>query len=366
MTRIESLRLKGWKSFADATLELRPVNVLIGGNGAGKSNLLGFFRLLCEMAENRLQVYVAKVGGADACLHFGAKHSREIVAEIAASDGLRYSLRLEPTESDNLVIAQENWNWDRPDPPARWSARHRGASPLSALVGGADLGHPEEVALLGLLKGFKAYHFHDTSPTSPMRRGRDIHDNHRLYGDGANLAAMLYLYKERYPIQYNRIRAAVRAVTPFFDDFVLEPDRLRPDTVQLRWRSIHSEYVFGTHQISDGTLRMIALATLLHQPEADYPAMILLDEPELGLHPAALAILADLVRLAAESCPVVLATQSPVVVDHFQAGDIVTADLRDGGTVLERLSPDDLKGWLEDYCLSELWEKNVFGGGPYG
>jgi len=363
--RIESVRLKGWKSFADATLELRAVNILIGGNGAGKSNLLGFFDLLKEVVENRLQRFVSKVGGAETCLHFGRKRTRAIVAEVAATNGLRYSLCLEPTETDNFVITEEAREWPTA-PPGLMGDRLNGHESMSMLLGWAQLGHPEAKSMLGLLKGCYVYHLHDTSPSSPMRRGRDVEDNRRLYGDGANLAAMLYLYREKYPIVYRRVRAAVRAVATYFDDFVLDPSRLQVDTVALRWRSIHSEYVFGTHQLSDGTLRMIALATLLLQPEADYPALILLDEPELGLHPAALAILADLIKLASRRCQILAGTQSGMLLDHFAPEDIVAIDQRDGSSTFRRLDAEDLKDWLEDYSVSDLWAKNVIGGGPYG
>ena len=186
-----------------------------------------------------------------------------------------------------------------------------------------------------------------------------------LYPDAANLPAMLYLYRERYPTAYRRIVAAVKAVAPFFEDFVLEPLRLNPRNIALHWRAKESEYEFGPHQLSDGTLRAIALFTLLLQPEEDLPELIVLDEPELGLHPAALAVLADLLKSAARHSQLLIATQSAALIDHFEVEDVVTVNLRDGCSTFERLDPERLKEWLEDYTLSELWERNVIGGGPY-
>jgi predicted ATPase len=176
---------------------------------------------------------------------------------------------------------------------------------------------------------------------------------------------MLYLYHQRYPIAYRRIVAAVRAVVPYFDDFVLEPLRLNPRNIELRWRAKGAEYDFGPHQLSDGSLRMIALATLLLQPEEDLPALVLLDEPELGLHPAALRVLADLMRHAAEHCQLLVATQSAALVNHFTPDDIITVNVKDGASSFERLDAEKLKDWLDDYTLGELWERNVIGGGPY-
>lgn len=167
------------------------------------------------------------------------------------------------------------------------------------------------------------------------------------------------------PSGYHRIVAAVRAVAPFFDDFVLEPLRLNPKNIALHWRAKGSDYEFGAHQLSDGTLRAIALFTLLLQPEADLPKFIVLDEPELGLHPSALSVLADLLKLAAQHSQLLIATQSVALVDLFEVEDVITTNLREGSSSFERLDSESLKGWLEDYTLSELWEKNVIGGGPY-
>jgi predicted ATPase len=211
----------------------------------------------------------------------------------------------------------------------------------------------------------QVFHFHDTSLLGPMRRDCPIDANRFLYPDAANLPAMLYLYKERYPAAYRRIVAAVKAVAPFFEDFVLEPLRLNPRNIALHWRSKESEYEFGPHQLSDGTLRAIALFTLLLQPEDDLPQLIVLDEPELGLHPAALAVLADLVKSAAQHSQLLIATQSAALIDHFEVDDVITVNLRDGGSTFQRLDPKGLKDWLEEYTLSELWQRNVIGGGPY-
>ncbi len=198
-----------------------------------------------------------------------------------------------------------------------------------------------------------------------MRTGCLIDTNRFLYPDAGNLPAMLYLYRQRHPKAYRRIVAAVKAVTPFFHDFVLEPVRLNLLNIALHWRAKDSDYEFGAHQLSDGTLRAIALFTLLLQPEEDLPELIVLDEPELGLHPAALAVLADLLKSASRHSQLLVATQSAILIDHFEVDDIVTVNLRDGCSSFDRLNPDQLKQWLEEYTISELWERNVIGGGPY-
>jgi predicted ATPase len=352
VAQLTSLRLAGWKSIRDATIDLRPLNVLIGANGAGKSNLVSFFKLINEMRKGRFQVYVGTAGGAEALLHYGSKHTAAIEAEFRFSTDLgptAYSFRLVPAAVNSLLFAEEKLNYSK-----------------VPLVTESSRAHQESnLDLLDDLTRCQVFHFHDTSLLGPMRRDCPIDANRYLYSDAANLPAMLYLYRERYPTTYRRIVAAVKAVAPFFEDFVLEPLRLNPRNIALHWRAKGAEYEFGPHQLSDGTLRAIALFTLLLQPEEDLLELIVLDEPELGLHPAALSVLADLLKQTAQHSQLLIATQSAALLDHFEPEDIITVNLRDGVSTFERLDSDRLKDWLEEYTLSALWERNVIGGGPY-
>ena len=192
-----------------------------------------------------------------------------------------------------------------------------------------------------------------------------IEENQHLNADGGNLAAMLYLYKQTKPLVYDRIKSTVRKIMPMFDDFVLEPQRLNPKNILLNWKQTGSEYLFGPHQLSDGTLRAMALITLFLQPQEDLPDVIILDEPELGLHPHAIEIITGLIRAASLKTQVILTTQSTTFLDHFEPEEIIVVDFEAGHSVFRRLEPEELKDWLEDYSVSELWEKNVLGGGPF-
>ncbi len=367
MAQLTRLHLAGWKSIRDTALEFRRLNVMIGANGSGKSNLIGFFKLVNEMIGGRLHEQVGKLGGAVSLLYFGPRRTKAIEVcfrfddEQGRSD---YSLRLSLI-LNSLTIAEQRvevYPSGVRRPQQSDFGEGQGSGPKQP---GEEDGSREKF-IRGFLARCRVFHFHDTSPEAAMRRDCFLDANRFLYSDGGNLAAMLYLYRQRYPTVYHRILAAVRQITPNFDDFVLEPLRLNPRNVQLDWRSKGSEYEFGPHQLSDGTLRVIALCTLLLQPDEDLPAMILLDEPELGLHPSALAILADLMKLASERCQLLVATQSATLIDHFDAGDIITVDQRDGTSSFQRLDAESLKQWLEEYTVGELWEKNVIGGGPYG
>jgi predicted ATPase len=264
-----------------------------------------------------------------------------------------------------LIFADERLKFPREGPDKPGGEEGFGGHRESELHGKDDFADPSWKLIRGYLTHCQVFHFHDTSQLGPMRRDCLIDANRFLYSDAANLPAMLYLYRQRFPTAYRRIVAAVKAVAPFFEDFILDPLRLNPRNIALHWRAKGSDYEFGPHQLSDGTLRAIALFTLLLQPEDDLPEMIVLDEPELGLHPAALAVLADLLKSAARHSQLLIATQSAALIDHFEPDDIVTVNLRDGTSTFEWLDADSLKRWLEEYTLSELWERNVIGGGPY-
>jgi predicted ATPase len=366
---LTNLRIVGWKSIREATIELRPLNVLIGANGAGKSNLVSFFKLLNEMMEQRLQVYVGTSGGAEVLLHYGSKRTSTIEGVLQFTTDLGpggYCFLFVPAAGNSLIFREERCADNRDD--AESASAHRESELADLSIDPEDPGSAFNrfgKFIRDYLTRGKVYHFHDTSLLGPMRRDCLIDANRFLYPDAANLPAMLYLYRQRYTTAYRRIVAAVKAIAPFFEDFVLEPMRLNPRNIALHWRAKGAEYEFGPHQLSDGTLRAIALCTLLLQPEEDLPELIVLDEPELGLHPSALSVLADLLKSASRHAQLLVATQSAPLLDHFEPEDVITVNLRDSSSTFERLDPTALKEWLEEYMLSELWERNVIGGGPY-
>ena len=215
-----------------------------------------------------------------------------------------------------------------------------------------------------IMAKWNAYQFHDTSLRSPMRRAALIRDRRRLRIDGTNLAPFLYRLKKHRRKSYRRILHTVRLVAPFLSDFVLEPDEDDQDSIRLEWTHAESDSFFDAASMSDGTLRFIALATLFCQPLELRPKVIVVDEPELGLHPAAIGLLAEMIQSAAHDSTVIVATQSPTLVDYFEPEDVVVVDLVDGATEFTRLESAELEEWLDDFSLGELWEKNHFGGRP--
>jgi len=342
---ITSISIAGFKSIErTGHLLLRPINVLIGANGSGKSNFIDAFSLLQAVRENALDAYVERSGGADRILHFGSKTTKKLMVTVAFHGGGTFELSLEVAEDDRLMVT------------------------TGGAIGSIVMGRPGKTGLLDFLRDqlerFRVYHFHDTSATAPIKRTADLHDNRYLREDGSNLAAFLYRLRQKEEESYHMIVRTMRLVAPFFEDFALEPLALNEDKIRLEWRHRGSDAYFNASSLSDGSLRFIALATLLLQPAELRPSVILMDEPELGLHPYAITLLGSLVKQCSSANQIVLATQSPTLLDHFEPEDVLVADRVDSRTELKRLDRDRLFAWLEDYSLGQLWEKNELGGRP--
>jgi len=366
-TTLDSITVKGFRSIASINeLALRPINLLIGANGSGKSNFIGVFSFLRAVREGQLQDYVRRAGGAEQLLHFGSKVSKRIEMDISfGQPANRYLLELEPTDDDSVYPAEEIILLREEAPETRGTAislrpRDKGRE--------AGISNPDAEGQARWVRhrmGFwRVYHMHDTSSASPMRKTAQLNDNRFLRSDGSNLAAFLYLLREKHPESYGLVRRTVQRVAPFFDDFQLEPDPLNEETIRLAWRHKGSDQYFGASALSDGSLRFIVLATLLLQPKPLRPSVILVDEPELGLHPYAITLLASLVKQAAAESQIILSTQSTLLLDHFDPDDVLVAERVDGSTQLRRLELPRLEAWLEDYSLGQLWEKNELGGRP--
>jgi predicted ATPase len=365
---LDYITVKGFKSIRSIEkLELRPINVLIGPNGAGKSNLLGVFAFLHAIREGRLQNYVIEAGGAEKVLHFGSKESKRISIDISFRKGVnQYSLRLAPSNDDNLYPEIETVSfWDKtkyPNAPYQETLLPV-ANGKEAGISNSRVARTASWARIRL-GGWLRYQVHDTSSSSPLRKTSNVNDNAFLRQDGANLAAFLHLLQEKYPDSYGVIRQTVQRVAPFFDDFNLAPLALNPDSIKLEWKHTNSDQYFDAASFSDGTLRFIFLATLFLQPHSLRPSVILIDEPELGMHPYAIELLASLIRQASKETQVIAATQSSLLLDQFDPEDILVANRIDGATTIERLKPEPLAEWLKDYSLGQLWEKGEFAGRP--
>lgn len=368
MPELESISIRGFKSLGEVTnLKLGSTNVLIGSNGAGKSNFIGVFSFLRDVKEGKLQEYVRRAGGAERVLHFGSKTTRSIEIFLVFSGEVnQYRIELGATDADQLYPENEIvYYWDKFRYPERPWHLMLPSNGLEAAISGKTTDRVSPY-IREHFDRWRVYHFHDTSSSSPMKKSSSVDDNRFLRADGSNLAAFLYMLKNKYEESYGLIRSAVQRVFPVFSDFVLERDALNESVISLQWKHRNSDAFFDASSLSDGTLRFIALATLFLQPIALRPSVALVDEPELGLHPYAIGVLAALVKQASIKTQVILSTQSPFLLDHFDPEDVIVADMVGGKTQLSRLDSEPLEQWLEQYSLGQLWEKNEIGGRPGG
>jgi predicted ATPase len=341
-------------------LELNQINVLIGSNGVGKSNFIGIFKFLRSMYDKALEDYVADEEGTDNILYNGLKKSSFIKGRIEFDNINAYRFCLNVSQGGSLYFDFEGTEFNR-----SWGL-------------GYDLlklgsGYKESILkdqsfnsrygyVQNYLKSFKIFHFHDTSKTASIKRPCNINDDVFLREDAGNLAAYLFLLQEAHPKNFKKIELAIKSVAPFFERFDLKPDRRNPDLIRLEWIEKGSDKYFNAMHLSDGTLRFMALATLLLQPVA--PSVIIIDEPELGLHPFAITKLAALIEKASAQTQIIISTQSVNLLDHFEPEAIITVDRMDNQSVFKRQSSETLKEWMEDYSMSDLWNKNVIGGRP--
>ena len=354
--KLKNIKLSGYKSIKNLDLELGPLNILIGPNGAGKSNFIGFFHFMNKILDQDLQLYVSRKGTAEAFLHFGSKVTSQIKVHLRFDpDG--YEIELIPTDQGRLVFKSELLEFSGKD----FKCRDTGIKQGDLESGLKELQSPVACCIRKYIDSWKIYHFHDTSDTAPVKKAHSIHDNIQLRSQGENLAA--FLYSIRTTSQYGMIVQAVRRVAPFFRDFSLLPDKNNEEQIRLRWKHERSDEYFDANSLSDGTLRFMCLTTLLMQP--DLPNVILLDEPELGIHPYALEILAGMLKTVSRRAQVVVSTQSVTLANQFDWKDMIIVEQTENGeSRFRKLKEKDVELWLDDYSIGDLWEKNLIGGNP--
>ena len=373
--KIESVRIRGFRSLADVELSnLQNANVLIGANGSGKSNFIRFFEMTSWMLRSRrLAEFVALHGGADDQLHGGNRVTPRMEAELALRTGKGrndYRFALAHAHPDRLVFTEEAFRFSAAGSvaDAPWQYAPSGGSE-AAIVDVAQAQTPPPGVnpktarvVVHLLRNCSVHQFHDTSDTSHFKKRWDADDNNYLRTHGGNLAAVLHRLEQEDLQRFELISRHIRRVLPVFDRFQLDDSYGK---VSLRWKAAGTDKSFGAHLTSDGSLRCFALVTLLNLPLEMLPNVLLLDEPELGLHPAAVALVGGMIKALAADRQIIVATQSPLLVDAFDLDEIAVLGLQDGRTTVRRPDADEYRRWLDEgFTPGELWQKNLIGGRP--
>ena len=344
--------IDGYKSIQHTNVELRPINILIGSNGVGKTNFISFFKLINIIYEQHLHNYTMQ-NSAERLFHYGLKQTSELKGYLAFGDNA-YEVRLQARDNGSLFIAEERSYYQS----SSFNVSNIDESQIK------NSSTYRDRWLRDYLQSYKIFHFHDTSKGAPLRSSANINDNRYLKTDGSNLPAFLFMLQEKYPKTLRRIELTIRSVMPYFGNFSLAPSLLDESQINLQWSDIeNNEKYFDANDLSDGSIRFIALATLLLQPIL--PKVIIIDEPELGLHPTAIVKLAGMIKsVASRGCQIIVSTQSVNLINNFDAEDIITVDRKDKQSTFNRLNNDTLQHWLNDYSLGELWTKSIINGQP--
>lgn len=363
--KLKSFSIKGYKSIKSIEeFEPHPVNILIGPNGAGKSNFISFFKFLSEMlkSDGKLQEYVSFLGGANDILHDGADVTKTIDAQIKLETRLginEYAFSLMFARPDKLVFREEKYRFSsiRIQGEANWSSC--GVGHAEAQLPKVD--NPTAATILNLLRKLIVYQFHNTSDTAPMRLKWSVTDGRTLKQNAENLGSFLYHLQQHEKPYYFRIIKFIRLVLPFFDDFELYDEF---GQILLSWKEKGTNKIFNAGQASDGMLRTIALISLLAQNPKNLPAVLFLDEPELGLHPSAIDAVAGLIKAASAYCQVFVATQSISLVNNFELDDLVVIERTGRNSEYHRPNIENLQVYLDEFSTGQIWEKNIIGGRP--
>jgi predicted ATPase len=350
---MDYIEIAGYKSIKDIHLELKPINILIGANGSGKSNFISFFEFLNWLQDKRLKEYVALRGGMDKLLHKGSDETKVIEFNTSFGNGINgYKASLKVGDESFVFLGEHlvfKGNAGRDISNFGTEARVKSTDNYRAKY------------VLNHLNSYRKYHFHDTSKNSPFTKPSNVvNGQYYLYEEGSNLAAFLYNIHENHKVVYNRIVQTIQSIAPYFSDFFFQPNE--EGFLRLQWKDKYSSTIYGPSDLSDGTIRFIALTTLFMQPKL--PSSIIIDEPELGLHPFAISKLAGMIKsAAARDVQVIVATQSADLVNHFEPEDIVTVDQMNGESQFNRLEESELREWLDTYSVGDLWQRNIITGG---
>lgn len=368
---IDWVAARGFRSFRDLKrLLLGQINLLIGPNGVGKSNLLMLLDFLAAIFNGRLQHYVRKMGGTEHLLHFGSSTTHAIEIEVSLGGGSNsYSVQLELAEGDTLFVSREKakFSGNRPkrEAPFELDARPHSTEATISDIDHAKGQHPALQFVRNHIARWGVFHFDGTTRLATLRSTSTLGRPQPLVPDGSNLATFLYYLKHSHTMAYSQILRTVQVSAPFVKDFVLVPFGEGESSVRLNWAHAESNEVLDASTLSNGIVHLLYLSTLLLQPIHCMPSTILIDEPELSLHPLPLNMVGGLVRSAAAYGPqLILSTQSSSLLDGFDPNHVLVANRVSGETQISRIDQDKVTDFGQDYSLGELWEMNAFGGRP--
>ncbi len=379
----EHIRIEGYRRLANVDLALKPLNVVIGGNGSGKTSLLEVMSLLSASASGKLSDAFSALGGYNAVrTNLTAWTSQAINFSLRqpsrSAMPLEYEIYIRPKGVD-YSISEECLFQDRGQTNPFVHLRSSGGNVQyfdsiqeQKLVRPTWDMNPSESALSQVPRMFAEpeqfrrdlassthYHVLNVSPQSPVRLPQPMRTATLPGKDGEDLVSCLYVIRETDSDRFELIQDTLRAGFPNFERLNFPP--VAAGTLAMTWKDKTSVQPFYMHQLSEGTLRFLWLVTLLHSP--GLTAVTMIDEPEVSLHPELLSLLAHLFREASSRTQLIVATHADRLVRFLKPEEIVIADLGDdGATSFTWGDKFDLEDWLTEYSLDQLWQMGQIGG----
>ncbi len=390
MNFFERIRVQGFRRLHDIDLPLKRLNVVIGANGCGKTSLLDVFSLLAASAAGALSETISDLSGVDAILSnlIAAKGDKarfmalELAMTVPNHNPLEYRLAL-ASRGIGYEITDETLTQARdrkPQPFKHIDSHHGQVRYYDPQPGKRGLVKPtwdyndKETALSQVPKMFREpeefrkrlassthYHVLDVGRRAPVRLPQQMKDAKLPGHDGEDLISCLYTLRETDPDRFNAIEAALQAGFPSFERLNFPP--VATGVLSMTWKDKSSNTTFAMHQLSEGSLRFLWLATLLQSPEL--PAVTMIDEPEVSLHPELLSLLADLLREASDRTQILVATHADRLVRFLEPGEVLTVNVSEQGAAgFQWADQLDLASWLDEYTLDEVWRMGRMGARP--
>lgn len=377
--RFGQLSIQGFRRLRDVRLDLRPLSVMIGANGTGKTSVLDVLSLLASSAQGKLSSSISELSGLANVLTYDRAADLElaITMEVPGHEPLEYSLWLRPQGIAHVVreemLKQKRKSYSAPflhinshesdvkyyDPEKKkllhptWEH-----NPLETSLAQVPKMFQEPENFRRRLASSTFYHVLNVDPRSPVRLPQSIGPAELPGRNGEDLVSCLFYLSQTDRHRFEAIEDSLRAAFPRFERLDFPP--VAAGTLGLAWRERGFSKALYTHQLSEGTLRFLWLTTLLQSP--GLTALTLLDEPEVSLHPELLSLLADQLREASQRTQLIIATHSDTLIRFLDPGEVVVLDsTEDGMTTLTRADELDLGEWLKDYSLDELWRNGRIG-----
>lgn len=388
MNIFERIRVQGFRRLRDVDLKLRPLNVLIGANGCGKTSLLDVFSLLSASAKGDLREMISDIAGIDSNLTTlrgvageKARFARCELDKQVQTLGyapLKYSITFKPSKTsyeipDESLTQQTDMTKSVPmkhlevmhgrvryyDPNARQLMVPNWVyDPWESALSQVPNMYQEPGTFRRTLGSSTHYHALDVSSRAPVRLPQQMREAKLPGPNGEDLAACLYWMREADPDRFETIEDTLRVAFPSFERLNFPP--VAAGLLAITWKEQDVKYPFYMHQLSEGTLRFLWLVTLLYSP--GLTEVTLLDEPEVSLHPELLSILADCLRDASQRTQLIVATHADRLVRFLKPEEVVILDMEDGATTATRADELDLDAWLSEYTLDQVWQAGRMGG----